>query len=239
MIKMTININKIASGSSGNCFIIEDSNTSLMIECGVQFPLIQKALDFRLSKIDGCLISHEHKDHCISINKIIQSGIKCYTSKKTFKSLKINTNDYYNKCIKIEAKKMFSIGSFDILPFNTNHDAEDPLGFLIRSGSEKILFATDTSHIIQKFKGLTHIVVECNYDINLLAENVALGIYPNSVRKRIIKTHFELQNVKEFIRVTDKSRLKTISLIHISPNNGNREFFKEEIQKLTNASVLI
>jgi len=50
----------IASSSRGNAYRISDGKTSLLLECGVPAREIQKALQFQLHKIDGCLITHEH-----------------------------------------------------------------------------------------------------------------------------------------------------------------------------------
>lgn len=50
----------IGSSSHGNSYILESKTGSLLLECGIQFKKIQKAVNFDLSKLRGCLISHEH-----------------------------------------------------------------------------------------------------------------------------------------------------------------------------------
>ena len=54
---MAIEIKALASGSTGNCYLI---NSELMIECGIKIDQIRKGCGFRLSEIKACLISHEH-----------------------------------------------------------------------------------------------------------------------------------------------------------------------------------
>jgi phosphoribosyl 1,2-cyclic phosphodiesterase len=56
MVEITI----IASGSSGNCYLIRSGQSQLLIEAGITFPKIQKAVNFQVSQLDGCLISHCH-----------------------------------------------------------------------------------------------------------------------------------------------------------------------------------
>jgi len=53
-------IESLASSSKGNCYIISDEKTSLMIECGLSINSIRKKGGFKVREIQGCLISHEH-----------------------------------------------------------------------------------------------------------------------------------------------------------------------------------
>lgn len=55
-----MNLTIVGSGSSGNCYILENDNEALIIEAGVKFTEIKKVLNFSLSKVRGVLISHEH-----------------------------------------------------------------------------------------------------------------------------------------------------------------------------------
>ena len=53
----------LASGSSGNSYIYEVDNEILLIELGINFKDIKKALDFDLSNVKGAIITHSHGDH--------------------------------------------------------------------------------------------------------------------------------------------------------------------------------
>lgn len=68
-------IKVLASGSKGNCYLIETSKEILILECGIAWKDIVCKLNFDLSKVVGCLISHEHKDHCKDIKHILNNGI--------------------------------------------------------------------------------------------------------------------------------------------------------------------
>ncbi|MBE6905334.1 MAG: MBL fold metallo-hydrolase [Ruminococcaceae bacterium] len=68
-------IDVIASGSTGNCYLISDGKTKLMLECGIRFKKLQQAVGFTLSSISGCLITHEHKDHSHSVSDLLRMGI--------------------------------------------------------------------------------------------------------------------------------------------------------------------
>src|SRR5690606_25201550 len=109
----------------------------------------------------------------------------------------------------IQAKKQFQIGTWTILPFDTQHDVAEPLGFLLSNTSgDKLLFATDTYYIRYKFKGLTHIMIECNYSLDILNENIAAGRVPQVMKKRLMRSHFSLENVKDMLQANDLSKLQ-------------------------------
>lgn len=118
-----IDIQVLASGSRGNCYRVTDGSTPLLLECGIPYKEIQKALNFRVSEIAGCLVSHEHQDHCKAIRDIMKAGIDCYMSQGTKDALNIDGHRIYI----IKAKQQFRIGTWTILPFETQHDAAEPL----------------------------------------------------------------------------------------------------------------
>jgi phosphoribosyl 1,2-cyclic phosphodiesterase len=140
----------------------------------------------------------------------------------------------------IKAKEQFNIGSWTVLPFDTRHDAEEPLGFLLANQDrEKLLYATDTYYIKYKFSGLTHIAIECNYSLDILRTNVANGSIDPVLKNRILKSHFSLENVKEFLKANDLSKVQEIWLLHLSEQNSCEKRFKREIQSLTGKPVYI
>ena len=73
-----IEIVPLASGSRGNCYHISDGRTPLLLECGIPYKEIQKGLNFRMSELAGCLISHEHQDHCRAVVDMMKAGVDCY-----------------------------------------------------------------------------------------------------------------------------------------------------------------
>lgn len=231
-----IDIKTLASGSSGNAYHISDGQTELLIECGINFRDIQIALDFKTSNLAGCLVSHEHKDHSKGIKDVLRAGIDVYTSQGTAEAEGIK----HHRLKIVEPKKAFQIGTWKVLPFDVEHDVNEPLGFLfMNQQGEKLLFATDTYYVRYRFKGLTHIMVECNYSMDILNENIESGRVPQLMKKRLVKSHFSLENVKEFLKANDLSRVQEIHLMHLSDNNSDEARFKREIQILTGKPVYI
>src|SRR5690625_74135 len=231
-----IEITTLASGSKGNCYLVTDGSTTLLLECGISLKEIRKALNFNTSNLAGCLVTHEHKDHSAGLKDVTRSGINCYMSAGTAEATGIE----HHRIKKVQAKQKLSIGTWDILPFDVQHDVSEPYGFLLQNKSgEKLLFATDTYYIRYKFKGLTHLLIECNYSMEILNENIASGRVHKDMKGRLIKSHFSLENVKEFLKANDLSKVQVIHLLHLSDTNSNEEQFKREIQELTGKAVYI
>ena len=221
----------LASGSSGNCYRVSDGTTPLLIECGIRFPLIREGLNFKASEIAACLVTHEHGDHSKAVKDIMKVGIDCYMTGGTAGAL--NLTGHRLKIL--QPLEQFQIGTWTGLSFPTEHDAVEPVGFLLQSGAtaEKLLFITDSFYCRYTFKGITHLMVESNYSDDILAENIRAGIVSQAQKKRILRSHFSLDHVKDFLRANDLSRVQEIHLIHISKDSGCPERFVDEIQSLT------
>lgn len=226
----------MASSSRGNCYRIDDGSAPLLLECGVPFKEIQRKLTFQLSGISGVLVSHEHKDHSKAIPDMMKAGIDCYMSRGTADALGISGH----RAKIIRPRSQFTIGTWTILPFETQHDAKEPLGFLLANqAGEKLLFATDTYYVKYRFQGLTHIMVECNYSLDILRANVESGRVRAELKNRLLQSHFSLENVKGFLMANDLSNTQEIYLLHLSDDNSDAERFKREIQELTGKPVYV
>lgn len=219
-------IKVLASGSTGNCYIIQAEEEILLLECGINFKEIKQGLDFDLSKVKGCLITHEHKDHCKSINEILAAGIDVYMSKGTAEGIELKDERYSYRLNYLRHKIPKHIAGFTIIPFGVQHDVNEPLGFLIYHPKiGKIVFATDTHYLKPIFKNVNHILIECNYSENILPQLPAW-------RARTIKSHMSLETLKETLKSWELGNTKNITLIHISNDNGEPERFREEIEAL-------
>jgi phosphoribosyl 1,2-cyclic phosphodiesterase len=59
------------------------------------------------------------------------------------------------------------------------------------------------------------------------------------MKKRVFQSHFEFENVKEFLKINNLKEVRNIVLLHLSDGNSNEELFKREIERITNKSVFI
>jgi phosphoribosyl 1,2-cyclic phosphodiesterase len=231
-----IEIKCLASGSSGNVYYITDNQTPLLLEAGIPWKRIQQGLNFKTSGIAACICSHEHGDHAKAIKDVMRAGIDVYASRGTLDALGVTGH----RAVTIKAKEQIKIGTWTILPFDTVHDAAEPLGFLLANqAGDKLLFLTDTAYSPYRFSGLNYIMIECNYSLDILRANVENGSVPVELKNRLLKSHFSLQNVKEFLKANDLSRVQEIYLLHLSDGNSDEARFKREIQELTGKMTLV
>ncbi|MGV8149671.1 MAG: MBL fold metallo-hydrolase [Alkaliphilus sp.] len=230
----------LGSSSKGNCYLLQsDKETlkeTLIIECGVSFLEVKKSLNFDLSSVVGCLITHEHKDHCKYVENVFATGIKVFASGGTIKQMGVNGHLIFHT----PPERVFSLGGYTILPFSTKHDCIEPLGFLIKHKEMgTMLFATDTYYLEYVFENLNHILIECNYSNEILDRNIEKGYMPKSLKKRVLFSHFSLDNVKDFLKANDMRTVNNIVLLHLSDANSNAKEFKSEIESLTGKMVYV
>lgn len=53
-------IKALASGSSGNCYMVDSGPEKIMIECGLPISQIKRKGGFNVHAMQACLVSHEH-----------------------------------------------------------------------------------------------------------------------------------------------------------------------------------
>jgi len=233
---MTLSITPIASSSKGNCYLIDNGTSRILIECGIPWKQIQVALNFQTSSINGILLSHGHKDHSFAAKDAIKYGVDIYMTYGTHEE--IGTKDSCSVKY-VRAKEFFKVGTFSVMSFDVEHDAKEPLGFLILSGNDRLMFLTDTSYCRYKFAGISHLMIECNFSRAILDRNFEKGLVEASRRKRLIESHMSLERVIDFLKANDLSRLREIHLIHLSENNSDEQYFGDEIRKLTGVPVFV
>ncbi len=215
------------SSSKGNFYTLEDSGETLFLECGINIKDIKKGVGFDVSRVKGCLLTHEHLDHSKSASDLIKLGIDVYSSKETLEH--INTPSHHK--IALEPNESVKIGNFKVIPFEVRHDCDNPYGYLIMAPSgEKIVFATDTYYLKNVFKNIDVYMIECNYDLDTMTKNIESERINITLAKRIMRTHFGFDDVQEFLRSTDIEKTSVIMLLHLSANNSNGEMYKREIQ---------
>lgn len=224
-----MNIKVIASGSSGNCYLISDDKTSLLLDAGISFKQIQIGTNFNISNIGGCFVTHRHIDHAKSIKDLNKRGVPIFGPKDV-------AEIYPIKIIKPFIR--LKIGTFEIVPFPLKHDVEC-YGYQIMNKDNKLVYITDTVYAKYKFSNLTHIMIEANYDRNIIRNNTFNDVVNGKLANRIIASHMSLDTVKEFLSENDLNKVQQIYLLHLSDNNSDTALFKDAIQRQTGAEVYV
>ena len=214
----------LASSSAGNAYVVSDQETHILLECGISHNKLQKLSGFSLSEFQACLVSHEHKDHAKAVEELISRGMAVYMSPGTAEALETEGAEL------IEDRSQFNVGSLDIVPFTTFHDAREPLGFLIKSrrDGDVLAFATDTVNLRYKFPGLNILAIEANYDKNILERCEKM---PEKVRYRIANAHMEIDTLCDYLRSLDLSQCREIHLLHLSDATSHEGHFINKVAR--------
>lgn len=232
-----IKIKSFGSSSKGNGYLIDDGQTQLLIECGIKLDKVKKEMNFDFSKVAGCFITHEHKDHCGYVEQLIkQTPVDVYATAGTLSMLNIDLYRQHALIMNYPKK----VGTWKVTPFEINHDVVEPCGFIFENQvGEKLLFVTDTYYVKYRFKEITHLMVEMNYSKEIIKKNVSQEHYNKVLKSRVIESHFEMENSLKFIESNMSNKLKEVWLLHLSESNSNKKLFLEETQKLTGVPVYI
>jgi phosphoribosyl 1,2-cyclic phosphodiesterase len=227
-------INIISSGSKGNAYIIEKNNAALLVECGVKFAEIQEAIGFDLLRIKACLVSHEHLDHSKSWKQVVGAGIPMYASAGTYDALKVGVEDMQPT---LQHGREKIINDFYVSSFMANHDAKEPLNFIISDMNEyakgtfqlfnAVLFITDNYKLQFKLATrFTCVMIEANY-----CEDLIKGKADDFVNKRRFRSHMSFQTALLTLKTLDLSECKQIILIHLSDGYTDEKRFIEDTEK--------
>lgn len=227
-----MDIKVIASGSSGNAYLIGDGHTLLLLDAGIPFKRIQIGCGFRTSTIDACLVTHRHGDHAAAIPKLIERGITVYSN--------TDVAEFYEGVQELAALREYTVGTFRVLPFEAEHDVPC-YGYQVTSEEtgEKLVYITDSAYVRYTFAGLTHIMIEANYDEDIMLGNVRDEKIPFSLAERVAGTHMSIDTLIDLLRANDMTKVRQIYLLHLSDNNSDAEWFKKLVQQETGAEVYI
>lgn len=203
----------LGSGSSGNCYILENDTEALIIETGVCFKDVKIALDFNISKVVGILVSHVHKDHSASAGDFEKIGIPAF------------------KPYEFEMERQMRVcGNFVVQSFPLTHDVPC-FGFLVEHPDMgRLLYASDTEYIKYRFSNLDHILVEANYSIEHLLKTEAK-------REHVLTGHMSINTTEKFVKVNMNPNLKNVVLLHLSKDSANQTMFKNRMRNVVGANV--
>jgi phosphoribosyl 1,2-cyclic phosphodiesterase len=213
----------LASGSSGNCFYIENKGSAVLIDAGISSKQICERLSI-LKKNPGLIkavfITHEHGDHTRGADVFSrQFDIPIYATKKTIQNSFLRFNDNVEA---IKNNSIINLGGMEIEAFSKPHSAVDPVSYSILNG-KRISVITDigfaSKNVISNVSDSDFLFMEANHDEMMLEA----GPYPYFLKKWIKSDEGHISNFQSAICVLEhaSSRLKNIVLSHLSQINNN------------------
>ena len=223
----------LGSSSSGNCYILDNGKEALILEAGVRFQEVKKALGYNLRKVVGCLITHRHQDHAKYIKAMVDNGFYTLALPDVWETRGVCGS----RSVPFVPKHGYKLGRFKVLPFNACHDVPC-VGYLIEHPEcGRVMFLTDSCECLSLFSNLNHVLIECNYSMPKLIEAVNAGITPRTQIDRLPNSHMELQTCKSVLSDIDLSNVYNIVLLHLSDHNSDRLQFVSEIERHTGKVV--
>ena len=205
----------LGSSSSGNCYLLENDKECLILDVGIPFMEVKKALDFNVSKIVGVIVSHSHHDHDKYINQYESAGIPVFKPYLGMKSIALKNNSE------------FKIKAFDLI-----HDVQC-FGFLIQhTDIGKLVYITDTECCKYRFKGLNHILVEANYSKELVERDSAK--YEHQ-----ITGHMDIATTCRFLEANNNQMLLNVILCHLSGDCADPNNFIERASKVVRCPIYV
>ena len=218
---------------NGNCYILENDTEALILDAGVRYKDVLKALDYNISKVTGLLLTHEHGDHTKAFKDFIHSGIPVYGCDELQDALEVINGEKITGWIE---KRPYRVGSFWITPFYLPHDGTPNFGYLIDlpEDSGRLLYATDFEYIPYSFKSIrvNYFLLESNHISELVDRTEAK--YAHSLRG-----HSELETVKEIIKVNKTPDMRNVILCHLSEDWSDPDRMKREVQEVVGKWVRV
>lgn len=219
MLKLT----SFCSGSKGNCTLVQNGKNNLLIDAGINPNTLNKYLScfsLTLYDIDGILLTHEHNDHIKGLD-VLSKYVPVYSHAATLEALETKVDIPLKNRMETEPQT-FGIGTLDITPFVTCHDAACPYGFVIKDCESSIAYLTDTGYIskgiMNAIKGCKTAFIESNHDKDMLIQ----GKYPYYLKQRILSDKGHLSNAECALTVSKllENGAENIMLAHLSEQNN-------------------
>lgn len=220
----------MGSSSDGNGYALIVNDGILLMECGVPSKEMLQTIDYKTSKVVGCLLSHGHGDHAGHIKGYMKYGIDVYCSDEVSSDIQ---TIYGEKTKYMQRMRRYCIGNFKVIAFGVPHNRTECDGFLIEHEEfGKLLFITDAEYCPYDFSKIeiNHALIECNYSKDYLVKD--LENYGH-----VLSGHMELETCKRLIQTINSPTLRSVGLLHLSLQNGNPERFREEVAELVDCDV--
>jgi len=224
-----------ASGSSGNCALVEDGNCRVLIDAGISMRRIGAGLSRRgltFADVDAVLITHEHSDHVAGLPMIVKyHGTPVYAPRTVGNHLLRSVVGLEDCVTLIRQDEPFFVKDLRITAFSTPHDTDESVGYLLK-GSGCLGFCTDTGAVTDTMKehlsGCGLALIEANHDLDMLR----FGPYPVQLKRRILSARGHLSNADCGVLACAlaESGTRQIALGHLSRENNTPRLARDTVR---------
>lgn len=240
---VSVRLTILGSGSSGNCAYVETESARVLIDAGFSPRQIRQRLALigrAPENLSAILITHEHADHVSGLFGLADKlRIPIYCNRDTQEAIAWALKERWNGkrdplfdgaeksaadfLAKLEWRLFqtgdhFELNDLLVETFPIPHDAQDPVGFLLRTGAGNLGFVTDLGHmtklVIERTRAANVLVLESNHDIKMLQESRRSW----GLKQRILGRHGHLSNAAAAEGAAEimSGGLKHLYLAHLS-----------------------
>jgi phosphoribosyl 1,2-cyclic phosphodiesterase len=228
----------LASGSSGNCLVAEAAGSVVLVDCGLALTETERRLarlGLEPSRVSAILVTHEHGDHaCGAFDFAAAHRVSVYLTHGTLAALRAEGKVLDGvPLVLVNGRQSFFVDGIQLLPFTVPHDAREPVQYVLSDGAAKLGVVTDvgisTAHVEKMLSGLDALVLECNYDYDMLWN----GGYPRWLKERIGGPfgHLDNRESERLLGAIDCSRLKHVIGAHLSQQNNRPELARAALAR--------
>ncbi|NLN82917.1 MAG: MBL fold metallo-hydrolase [Firmicutes bacterium] len=217
----------LASGSTGNALLVQENDTSILIDAGIGPRILKQRLassGVALNDIRACLLTHEHSDHTQALARVtFPKSIKMVANAETWlaveQQLDTSVYDFYE----LPVGNLINLGDLSVQSLPISHDGVNPVAYLVHAKSGKsFLYATDFGIMPKWFphalKLADYVFIEANHDRQMLIT----GPYPSHLKRRVASPYGHLSN-DQTAQILSKyltPKTKKIYLGHLSQTNN-------------------
>jgi phosphoribosyl 1,2-cyclic phosphodiesterase len=244
---MPLTVRAIASGSSGNAFLVETEDGCLLLDAGLSAARLHEvlqALTPRLDSFHGIILTHEHTDHaCGALRLARKLDAPIYATRGTLDALRADEDDRPVEQVVIVPGRTTTIDGLRVTAFSVSHDAVEPVGLLLERDGFAVALATDLGTIDARtieWTGLADLLIlEANHDLHKLWN----GPYPRMLKRRIASPTGHLSNDQAaagLAGIVERGRVKWAWLAHLSEvNNSQRAALAAVQARLGGGDVVV
>ncbi len=226
----------LASGSNGNCCLVEDGETRLLIDAGIGPRVLARRLEplgLAPSDLTHCVLTHAHHDHVAGLAGLIkrQPELAIYVSSAACEHLPAEAR---RRARRFHPGESFAIGPLTVTPHGAAHDAPGAVCLRLEGHGARLGYATDLggySHgTVELLSGLDALVVEANHCPTMLR----VGPYPAYLKRRVAgpRGHLSNQQCHRLLDEVMHPGLRHVLLAHLSAVNNAPQAVWAELDEL-------
>jgi phosphoribosyl 1,2-cyclic phosphodiesterase len=234
---VAVRLTILGSGSGGNCAYVETEQARILVDAGFSSRQIRARLASigrTPENLTGILITHEHGDHIQGLATLSEAcKIPVYCNRPTLEAIEFKHQTKLDSRLFITGAS-FELGDISVETFTIPHDAQDPVGFMLRTAEGNIGFLTDLGHttklVLERVRCANVLVLEANHDVKMLQD---CPHRPWNLKQRILSRHGHLSNeaAADATEQVMSGELRYLYLGHLSRQCNRPELAMATVQQ--------